>query len=195
MNTASQASRWRTAALISTVGLLVWFLILRKCLVYWTTNRTVLIVLIPPVLLYGFLVLRWKGRIVLAVGAAVGSYFFLPPHINPMPIAASESSAVRVLVEMSSSQEERQATHIPTGTTPGFPVERFYRFEYHPNQKGNGFEVTATLLPAARSCGCIRSFLFTSERVLHYTSEPRPATERDPVVEIPPTLLLGAFAK
>jgi hypothetical protein len=192
MTSAFSVSRWRNAVLISAAALLVWVFVLRHCLVLLPLNKAIFIALLPPFLLFGLLMLQWRAGLLIAAGALVCGYFFLPPHLNPMPISASESSAVQVLFAMARSPQARMQNASNANARRGrFPVERFYRFEYH--QSDRGFDVTATLLPTARSCGCVRNFILTSEGVLHYSSESRQATRNDLVVDVP-TSLLNSFS-
>jgi hypothetical protein len=191
MEWAFTGDRWRNAALIGLTVLFLWFLALRKCLMFWPWNWAAIIVLLPPALLFTFILVNGKGRVVLIIAVLLCGHFFLPPHLDPMPIAASESGAVRILVLMSRSPVLRkQSSAIEDEAELSGWVGQFYRFERQQDEN----EVSAILLPIARSCGCVRNFTITSDGVLHYTMEPRPAGKKDPKVEIP-TSLVSALSK
>ncbi len=191
-------TRWLRAAVVGTIVLVVLLLYLRHtgCLAYWRSKHIAGFLAFPSLFTLMFVGLRWKGRIMLAVSVLIVALFALPPHTNPMPIAAAESSAVKTLLQIHASLEagksenrERGFARILPAITTGFPVQRFYRFDYLPELSSDGsikgFRITATLLPGARSCGCIRNFLITSDGTVRYTMENRSATSDDAIVEIP----------
>ena len=194
-------TRWLRAAVASMATLVVLLLYLHHtgCSVYWRSHQVALFLGLPSLFALMFLGLRWKGRFILAVCVFVAALFALPPHTNPTPVAAAESSAVKALLQMqasletdkSKSRERGFASILPTITT-GFPVQQFYRFDYLPDRSNDGtiksFRIAATLLPGPRSCGCIRSFLIASDGTVHYTMESRAATGDDAVVEVPISL-------
>ena len=119
------------------------------------------------------------------------------PDQRLIPIPAMESSAVKTLIKMQLSLYAEKAKLEQRGFGPTlpaiektFPIQRYYSFEYFPHRSTTGvidsFEIGATLMPRARQCGCIRSFLMTSDGNIHYTADLRPAIASDLVVNVPP---------
>ena len=106
--------------------------------------------------------------------------FWMRGHSDPMPIAAAESGAVSALKMNSAAQGGKNKQDAVAEETSGketrFPVQNFYRFDYEA-QPGET-AIAAIPLPAARACGCTRSFTITPDGTVHHTSEPRPATPK-----------------
>ncbi|MFI5118248.1 MAG: hypothetical protein ACHP8B_16280 [Terriglobales bacterium] len=185
--------------MLSTFGLVVFALLSRRC-PYLPLSRTALILALTWSWLFLFIGLRWKARVALAVCAVLAfSLSLTGTHWLAMPIPAAEASAVGTLVQMQFSLEADKSEHHRPGfanTLPtivnSFPVQRFYEFEYRPKRSDNGtierFEIAAIPRARPRSCGFSRSFVITSDGVVHYTSESRAATVDDPVLDVPPGL-------
>jgi hypothetical protein len=167
---------------------------LAPCYAYWQARHIALFLGIPPLLTLMLFGLRSKGRLILPLCAFFAAFIALGPHWNPIPLAAAEANAVRTLSQMQArleadkinNSERGFASDLPAIPTK-FPVQRFYRFDYLPDRSSEGtiqsFRIAATLLPRARSCGCIRNFLITSDGNVRYTMENRPANTDDAIVD------------
>lgn len=189
----SLTSRWARAILVSSFGLVLLALLLRRC-PYWPLSRTILILALAWMWLLLFTGLGWKARIPLALCATLAfSWSLAGTHWLAMPIPAAEANAVSTLERMRSSLAADKTEHHRPGFADALPAmvngsraQRFYEFEYRPERSDNGiiqhFEIAATLRGRPRSCGFSRSFLITSDGALHYTSESGAATVNDPVL-------------
>jgi hypothetical protein len=213
MTYLSKSTLARTLA-ISTIILAALFFLNRRCFPYWTSLQaglwkfpivTGFIVLgLIPLWAFVFLCMKWKGRGVLAGCTVLAVVVFVStPDKRLIPTPAAESSAVNTLLQMQSALQAGRAKYEQSGfalalprVTTRFPVERFYIFDYRPSRSTDGsietFEISATLTPGARSCGCSRNFMIMSDGSMHYTSDPRPATASDRLFEIGPGLRSSA---
>lgn len=183
--------RWTPALSISALTLAILFLILRPCLLLWVSFKSVIILALPCVFVFLVIGLRgWKRAVIPPLLVAAGIVSLLP-HFNPMPIAATESGAVGALVRIQKVIESSRGGSAngvigDVLSSQGFQLQRFYRFEYE--EGANGYRILALLTPQARGCGCIRNFVIGGDGIVHYTMQSRPATQVDPVVDVPSSL-------
>lgn len=183
--------RWIFASSTSAVGLALSFLAMRTCLLLWVSFKALVIFVLPWIFVFLVIGLRgWKRVVIPSLIVTVG-IISLMPHFNPMPIAATESGAVGALVRIRTAMEGDRSRSVEAIigdvlSKQDSRLQRFYRFAYEGGQ--NGYQIGAVLTPQARSCGCLRNFMIGDEGVVHYTMEPHPATQTDPVVDIPPAL-------
>lgn len=188
---SEHSMRWTLALSISALVLALSFLIQRSCLLLWVSLKSAVILVLPCVFVFLVIGLRgWKRAVIPPVLFVVG-IISLSPHLNPTPIASTESGAVGALVRLRKAIESS-----PDGSakgiigdvlsSQGFTLQRFYRFEYE--EGANGYRILALLTPEARGCGCLRNFVIGDDGIVHYTMQPRPATQTDQVVDVPSSL-------
>lgn len=183
--------RWILAFTVSILGLALWFLISRACLSLWYSSKWLVILSLPWIFVFLVIGLRgWKRVVIPSLILTVG-IISLMPHFNPVPNGAIESGAVGALVRIRTAIERNRsrsvAAIIGDVLSKQDPrLQRPYRFTYE--GVPNGYQIGAVLTPQARSCGCVRNFVIGNDGVVHYTLEPHPATQTDPVVDIPPAL-------
>ena len=152
------------------------------------------IILTTFLCVYGFIFffLRFRGRAVLVV-CTIAAYL-LPPHIDRIhPAVTAQVEAVGRLRGTNAFLEEYRSTH----PQHGFPstiaeirstheVEKFYKFNYKPlrlRAEGPFDDYVLTALPVRPNCGCTYRLATSSDLRIHFTTESRPATIGDKVLE------------
>ena len=148
--------RWILASTISVLGFAVWFLILKDCLLLWVFFKALVILTLPWLIVLLVVGLRgWKRALIPSLLLAAG-FVSLMPHFNPVPIAATESGAVRALVQIRNVIEGDRHKSVEAAVSDvlskqDIRLRRFYRFEYEEGQ--NGYRISASLTPQAARLG------------------------------------------
>jgi hypothetical protein len=182
--------RWLWSAAISLVICAAWFgygMRTDRCWMYsrYQLLNTFLTVWVWLLLLFG---LRLKGRLLL-LGLSVTLAMFWP-HVDSMPLAAAQAGAVGRLrqlheaVESYKSKQHYYPDKLPQVSST-WPAEKHYRFELVPSRSADGSIVDYLIeaVPRYYPCAAMRSFSVASDGRIFYTPEPRPATEKDEVLQ------------
>jgi len=134
-----------------------------------------------------FLVLRWWGRLTLALCLVI--LYMGRPYVDSAQIALTQASAAGVVRHLKVDLDEYRRAHPQDGypaTLPRieskFPIQKYYRFEYgavRAKQNGPADDFVLRAIPIRRNCGYTYSFVTSSREGIFGTTEDRPATNKD----------------
>lgn len=134
--------------------------------------------------------LPWWGRAVLLLLPLCVAIFILTTNIDHAGIAVVQASAVgrvRTLQGLLGAHREKHPSE-------GFPAllpmmeptrftEKYYKFEYTPiraKQDSHAADYVLRATPLRPDCGCTMRLVTSSDGVIHWNFEDRPATKADP---------------
>ena len=139
-----------------------------------------------------FFLLPWWGRIILFLLITCAAVGILSTNFMHSRIAGIQASAVGRVRTMQGLLEVYEEKHPGEGfpavmpmMEPDWHTDRNYRFEYEPiRSKNNGpaedYVLRAT--PIRPECGCTMRLITSSDRIIHWNFENRPATKADPPI-------------
>lgn len=136
--------------------------------------------------------LPWWGRIVLLFLILCTAVAIFTTNFMHSRIAAIQASAVGRVRTLQGLLEAYKEKHPREGFPPVMPMLesnwhtwKYYRFEYEPIRSKNisltvDYDLRAT--PIRPDCGCRMRLITSSDRIIHWNFDDRPATKADPIV-------------
>jgi len=144
------------------------------------------------VYLSALLLLPWWVRVVLLLLPFGIVLVILTTNIDTAHIAAIQASAVGRVRTLQGLLEAYKEDHPREGfpeliplIKPTWYTEKYYRFEYTPTRNlkdGPAEDYVLKATPIRPDCGCRMRLITSSDRIIHWNFEDRPATKADPKV-------------
>lgn len=136
--------------------------------------------------------LPWWGRVVLLLLPLGLTIAILTTNIDGTWVAVTQASAVGRVRTMQGLLETYKEKHPQEGFPPVLPMiapsrftDKTYDFEYtpiHARQDGPAEDYVIRATPIRPDCGCTMRLITSSDRIIHWNFEDRPATKSDPTL-------------